>query len=83
MTNGESKKYHKKQQKIRKEAIEKLLPIVVTLTKRDWSRISSMIDYYYGCVAAQVVLDDDSLKSLERSLKCELNLETYRGKPIE
>lgn len=83
MTNEEFKKYHEKHQKIRREAIEKIISIVATLTRSDWSRIVALITQHYEFVAAKVVLDDDSLKNLEKNLKCELQLETYSGKPIE
>lgn len=55
-----------------RDAIEKILPIVQTLTSSQWSRIVSIINSRYVSKAAKVQLDGNDIELLNRTLKFEI-----------
>lgn len=53
-------------------AVDAILPIVQTLDKMEWSRLSGLIDMAYTSKAAKVRLDGSDVKTLHRSIQSEL-----------
>lgn len=53
-------------------AVDAILPIVQTLGKMEWVRLSGLIDMAYTSKAAKVTLDGSDVKTLHRSIQSEL-----------
>lgn len=64
----------------RKEAIEKIIPVIATLSQCEWRRLVSLVGQCYTSKAAKVMLDGSDVKFLEKSLKHEILNEPYCAK---
>ena len=53
-------------------AVDAILPIVQTLSKMEWIRLSGLIGMAYTSKAAKVTLDGSDVKTLHRSIQNEL-----------
>lgn len=55
-------------------AVNAIMPVAETLTSSEWSRIVSIVNWYYSTKAAKIMLDGSDVQNMKETLYSELGL---------